>query len=161
MRIIRGTIKDAIASLQKLIRCTVLGLSDEQIDQAELFNLYGISSVPVDGAECLAVQFGHRTIVFAGADRNIAKSMDKGDVALNTSMDQFIILKSQGLGGIEIRTGGNVTVFATQIKLGEGDVTQGGIPLVSVIDGVVTPKCACSYMGMHTQGSASVLARNG
>lgn len=161
MRFIRGTIKDAVASLQKLIRCTVLGLSDEQIDAAELFSLYGITSVPVDGSECLAVQFGHRTIVFAGTDRRIAKSMNTGDVAVHTSLDQYIYLKATGLGGIEIRTGGNVTVFATQIKLGEGEVTSGGIPLVVGMDGVVTPKCACSYSGMHTQGSMSVLARNG
>jgi phage gp45-like len=135
------------------------GVDSEEIENVELFAHHGMSSVPDDDSECVAIQFGHRTVVVAGVDRRIAPALEKGDVAVHTDLNQYVILKAAG--GIEIRTSGNVTVFANQIRLGEGDVTQGGVPLVPGINGVVTPQCACAYAGMHVQGSASVLARNG
>ncbi|MFA5751124.1 MAG: phage baseplate assembly protein [Candidatus Paceibacterota bacterium] len=150
VRIVRGTITDATASPGKLIRCSVMGIEDEEIDDVELFGDHGSSAVPDDDSECIAVQFGHRTIVIAGADRRIAPSMSKGDVAIHTDANQYIIIKKTG--GIDIRTSGVVTVYAAQIKLGDDT-------LLPVVNGVVTPECACSYAGKHVQGSATVMAK--
>lgn len=156
IRVVRGRIRDAKAEDGKIVRCMVLGLNDEEIENVELFSSHGQTSVPDDDSECIAIQFGHRTIVISGADRRIAPELAAGDVAVHTDKDQYVILKKAG--GIELRTAGNVTVYAAQVRLGENDLPA--VPLVPVQDGVVTPKCVCAFAGMHVQGSATVLAKN-
>jgi phage gp45-like len=150
VRLIRGRISGAKASSGKNIRGNVSGLSDEKVEDVEIMAGYGFSSVPKDGAECIAVQFGHRTVVVSGADRRIAPDMENGDVAIHTDKEQYVILKDSG--GIEIRTSGNVTVYAALIRLG-------GNTLLPGVNGVVTPQCTCAYAGLHVQGSATVMAK--
>ena len=64
------------------------------------------------------------------------------------------VLVSNGLqnGTIEIDAlTGSIVASSPFIRLGNGE-------LVPVVDGVVTPKCTCTYMGLHLQGSATVMA---
>lgn len=151
VRIIRGRIKDADAEVGKVIRCSVLGFEDEQIDNVELFGDHGSSAVPSDDSECIAVQFGHRTIVIAGVDRRIAPAMASGDVAIHSDQDQYVILKKSG--GIDIRTSGTVTVYAGTIKLGDNTLTPAA-------HGIVTRSSVCSFTGApHPDGSSTVMAK--
>lgn len=150
VRIIRGRIKSAAVTAGKIVRASVLGLTDEQVDQVELMFGHGFSAVPPDDSECIAVQFGHRTIVISGADRRIVPDMETGDVCVHSSAGQYIILKNSG--GIDIRTEQNVTVYAAQVRLGDNT-------LLPNVNGVVVPSCMCSYAGSHLQGSTTVMAR--
>ena len=118
LRIIRGIIADAVAGADRIVRCSVLGVEDEQIDDVEVFGAYGIDTVPPDGAECIAVQFGHRTVVVAIADRSIAPGGSTGEVIIHNSKDDHITLASNG--DIEITSTGTVTIDASSIRLGGG-----------------------------------------
>lgn len=150
LRMIRGRMSDAVAVIGKIVRGTVEGNADESIDDVEVMSGYGFSSVPKDGAECVALQFGHHTIVISGADRRIVPDMEKGDVCIHSDQGQYVILKSSG--GIDIRTAQNVTVYAAQIRLGDN-------LLAPNINGVVVPSCVCTYAGQHLQGSSTVMAK--
>lgn len=150
IRLVRGRISAAVASLGAIVRGDVNGNADEKIEDVEMFGGYGFTSVPKDDAECIAVQFGHRTIVISGADRRIVPDMENGDVCVHSSLGQYIIFKNSG--GIDIRTAQNVTVYAAQIRLGDN-------LLAPNINGVVVPSCVCSYAGQHLQGSSTVMAK--
>lgn len=155
MRVIRGILTDAEMVTGSIVRCTVAGVTGETIEDAEMIQEFGHSSLPEDGTECIAIQSGHRTFVIAGVDRASYPEMNSGDIAVHTDPDQYMIVKKSG--GIDIRTSGTVTVYAQTVRLCEGDLPTP--PLIPVTDGVVTPQCVCSYSGMHAQGSASVLAK--
>lgn len=150
MRILRGRVKNAELTAAGQVRCMVLGLEDEEIEDVELFNDHGSTALPDDDSECIAIQFGHRTIVVAGADRRIAPAMQPGDVAIHNDSNQYVIIKKSG--GIDIRTSQNVTVYANQIRLGDNT-------LLPTPHGIVTCQAACSYAGLHAQGSLNVMAK--
>jgi phage gp45-like len=150
LRIVRGKIMSAVAAIGKLVRVKIAGLHDEEIEDVEVMSNYGFSSVPKADAECIAVQFGHRTIVISGADRRIVPDMQDGDVCVHSALGQYVILKDSG--GIDIRTAQNVTVYASQIRLGDN-------ALLPNTNGVVVPSCVCSYAGQHLQGSSTVMAK--
>jgi len=116
IRVIRGTTSGAAAAAGKIIRCNIAGFADEEIESVEVFCGHGISSVPDDDTECIALQWGHRTIIISTVDRRIAPAMAKGSVAIHTAQDQYVMIKKSG--AIEIKTSGTVTVAAGTIKLG-------------------------------------------
>lgn len=117
--VIAATVDDT--GLQRL---QLKALADEVMDIRERFQEYGFSSRPHDGAEAVLVSLGGsrtNTVVIAVDDRRYRlKSLGKGDVALYSSGENYLILRASG--DIEAHAPGNLTASVA----GDASVVAGG-----------------------------------
>lgn len=101
-------------------------LSDELRDSVERFQEYGFTSVPLPGAEGVALAVsGNRdhVVVVATDDRRYRKlGMQPGEVAIYNNVGDYVILKA---GEIEVRHGTKVTITAPLVAI-SGNLTVGG-----------------------------------
>ncbi len=107
-----------------LQRLQLKALADEVMDLRERFQEYGFSSRPHPGAEAVLVSLGGNrtnTVVIAVDDRRYRlKSLGKGDVALYSSGENYLILRANG--DIEAHAPGNLTASVA----GDASVVAGG-----------------------------------
>lgn len=76
------------------------GRDDEEIDEAELLEPYGLTSAPPAGSEGIGLQVGgdpsHHVVINVGARSLRLKSLKTGEVALYSQHGQTIVLKENG-----------------------------------------------------------------
>lgn len=113
-------------------------LADEVKDDAEHFQHYGFTSVPLAGAEALAFSVGGNRghLVIHGVDdrRNRLKGLLPGEVAIYTDQGDKIVLKRDG--HIEVTASTEVKVTAPVVKI-IGDLqVQGSISATGQVSDV-------------------------
>ena len=91
----------------------VEGLPGEIIDGAERFQIYGLTSHPLKGADALVLAVGgvrQHPVILVDDRRHRMKDLEEGEVALYTNNDdQHILLKADG--SIELRAGAQPSSF--------------------------------------------------
>lgn len=109
----RGTLSRSVDDDAKMQSAQVRGL-DGADDHVERFQQYGLTSVPLTGAEVIVVNVGgasdHQVIVACDDRRYRLRGLQSGEVALYDDQEQVVILSRDG---VEIRT-------PHEIRLGEG-----------------------------------------
>lgn len=132
-------------------------LLDGEISEMERFQDYGLTSVPPDKSEHVAVFIGgnrdHGVVIKCDNRKVRLKGLKKGEVAIYTDEGDNITLKRGHT--IEV----NATGAASKVIVNSMSVQLGG-PTVDPTDGVVTGKCACCVYGNpHTVVSPIVKAK--
>ena len=89
-------------------------LEGEDIDDAERFQPYGFSSVPLEGAEAVVLFPGgdraHPLVVAVEDRRHRPTGKDPGEVCLYSNAGQLVILKADGSVEVSCAPGGTVTI---------------------------------------------------
>jgi phage baseplate assembly protein V len=134
-------------------------LADEVLDNVERFQQYGVTSVPVAGAEAILLCLGgHRDhpVVVAVEDRRYRlKGLASGEMAIYDDLGQKVHLKRDG---IYIETTQDVVVKAD----GKATIEAGGTAEIkgatgAAVKGIVQGDCICAYTGApHPHISATV-----
>ncbi len=119
-------------------------MKDEIMDAVERLQNFGFTSVPEDGAEAIVLHVGgdrSNAIVIAVDDSEYRlKGLEKGEAAIYNSNGDYVKLKKD-----------KIIVSGSTIEIG-------GTPL-TVLDGVVTGACLCSFTGVvHPDKSSKVRA---
>lgn len=113
---VRGTIINTVAEIGTHLTATFSGRTDEQIDDRQVFQNYGLQSRPRDNAEIIALRQGNAIVIIAGDDSRYRMALEKGDVVLYSDTNNYVKMKAGG--GIEIYAGNDVIINSGGIKLG-------------------------------------------
>jgi phage baseplate assembly protein V len=136
--IVRGVVQLADDST-KLQLIQLGGLAGETIDNAEHFQQYGLSSVPLAGAECVVIfPNGDRShpIMIAASDRRYRPTGgDPGEVVVYNNTDAKVTITKDGDIKVQAAPG-------RQILMDDGSGT------LTALDGVVTGRGIDPYTSM-------------
>ncbi len=163
---IRGIVKSVVQGV--IQRFTASGRADEEIADRELFQHYGLTSRPLQGAELIILREGNHYIAVASDDRRYRIALEEGEVALYTDEGDKIHLKRSN--EIHVKTGKRMFIESggvcditvdgkTTVKSGGTIELDGGSGDTS---GVVTKTCKCPFTGHdHSDYSVDVTASKG
>lgn len=153
MMIGRGTVS-AVDDSTQAQELQIELLADEVHDRVERAEDYGLSSVPLPGAEVVTVSVhglrSHQIAIRVIDRRHRPKAMQPGEVTMHDDQGQIVMLKRDG---IMIKTPFKVTVEAPQVIVTSDDINlgeMGGKKVARVGDHVVG--------GVITEGSDKVKA---
>lgn len=107
---IRGIVKSVVQGVIQRVSATVWG--DGSIDNRELFQHYGFTSRPKEGAEVIFIRQGGQIIAIGSDDRRYRISLENGEAALYTDEGDKIHLKRGRI--IEI-IGGEKVIATTKV----------------------------------------------
>ncbi|MDH5298535.1 MAG: phage baseplate assembly protein, partial [Desulfobulbaceae bacterium] len=105
---IRGIVDAVVEGAIKRISCK--GFTGEDIEDREYFQHYGMTSRPLEGAECVVIREGNHFVVIASDDRRYRLAIESGEVALYTDEGDKIHLKRGK--EILVQSGNKVTIDA-------------------------------------------------
>ncbi|MFH1557664.1 MAG: phage baseplate assembly protein V [Pseudomonadota bacterium] len=109
-------------SAKKMQRVDVSILKDERKDSVEHWEAYGLTAVPMDGAEALVAfpsgERSHAVVVAIGDRRYRLTGLQSGEVALYDHQGQRVLL---GAAGITIDSAKTVTVKSAEKVIVEAD----------------------------------------
>ena len=108
-RMIRGIIESVVEGAIK--RIAARGLAGETFSNREFFQHYGLTSRPLEGAECILIREGNHVVVVASDDRRYRISLEDGEVALYDDQGQKVHMKRDGL--MDIVCTGTLTANVT------------------------------------------------
>lgn len=119
--IIRRVIISAIRE-GKIKRFDSTGVAGEQLDDRELFQHYGFTSAPQNGAEGVLIGIGNVLYLIAEDDRRYRISLQQGEVAIYTDEGDNIHFKR----GKEIEISGQTKVVVTSpiVELADGTLRK-------------------------------------
>lgn len=104
-------------------------LESEPIDNAEHFQQYGFSSVPLTGAEAVVIFPGgdhsHPLVVAVDDRRHRPKGLKAGEVTVYHQSGSSILLKDNG--SIELRPKAGQTIDILEVAAGALDATDGAV----------------------------------
>ncbi len=112
---IRAIIQSAWEGVIK--RFTASGRPNETITDREIFQHYGFTSMPQDGAEGIVIHEGNHYIMIAEDDRRYRISVEQGEVCIYT--DEGDNIHFERGKQLVITSGGQVTVNAPNVILGD------------------------------------------
>ncbi|MCL2689073.1 MAG: phage baseplate assembly protein [Chitinispirillia bacterium] len=167
--LIRGIIKAArMANAKGPLRIDASGRIGEEFTDKQMFQQFGFSSMPKDGAECLLVKSGQNVIIIASDDRRYKIDLSSGEAALHDAYGNVVHLQDSGnilvkaggsSGKIFIEAAGEVSVKAKKAVIDSDNVFLGGEAAAELGGGVVTQMCICSFTGNpHPAASSKVKA---
>ncbi len=125
---IRTIIQSAVEGVIK--RFTASGRQNETIEDREMFQQYGFTSMPQPGAEGIVIHEGNHYIMIATEDRRYRIPIEAGEVCLYTDEGDFIRLErgkqiSITSGNKIVATSTNeVDAFAPVVMLGDANALQ-------------------------------------
>lgn len=94
----------------------------ETFADRELFQHYGFTSRPLDGAEAIVIQKGNIVISMAEDDRRYRLAVEDGEVALYTDEGDFVHFKRGNL--LHVSTGNRLLIDATaEVEVNTADAT--------------------------------------
>ena len=135
------------AAKMQLLQLSLMG--DEVRDAVERLQQYGFTSVPLEGAEAIALAVGgnrNHLVVIATDDRRWRKKdLEPGESALYTDEGDYVILKRGRI--VEIKAGTKLRVDAPLAEL-TGDLTVAG--KITAGGDVFDQNGAKSMAGMRT-----------
>ncbi len=117
--IIRRVIISAVREGQ-IKRFDASGLAGETFTDREMFQHYGFTSQPQDGAEAILIGIGNVLYLIAEDDRRYRIALAQGEVALYTDEGDVIHFKRGK--EIDITSGGKVVVTAPDVEMGGGSL---------------------------------------
>lgn len=140
LMVARGTIK--LVDDGPKAQTAQLHLLDGEIrDGVEVFQSYGLSTVPHPGSEAVAVSVGgnrdHCIVIAHGDRRYRLTGMAGGEVALHDDQGAAVILRRDGIaiigGGRDLTISGapNVHIQGGNLHLDSGDITLGSGDVVA------------------------------
>lgn len=146
--IIRGIIKDVWPSKWGgPSRVAASGRDGEEFSDREMFQQYGMSSRPMEGAECLVIRSGQSIFVIGTDDRHFKIALEEGEVAVHDAFENVIHLQKGGNILVDAGNGsGAVTVKANKAIIDADDVLFGPENMETAAGTVLTTtNCICPY----------------
>ncbi|MCL2219336.1 MAG: phage baseplate assembly protein [Chitinispirillia bacterium] len=157
MSIIRGLIKAVRpAKSGGPARFDASGRPSEEFINREMFQHYGVSSRPPEGAECLILRSGGNVFLIASDDRRYKIGLNDGEVALHDAFRNVvhmqaggnILVKAGGTAGkVAIEAAGEVSVNAAKAVVNAEKVLFGpatGEALAGTA--LTTANCMCHFL---------------
>ena len=147
-------------------RFNASGREGEEFIDREMFQQFGLSSRPMEGAQCLLVRSGQNVFMIASDDRRYKIELEDGEVVMNDAFGNKIHLHMGG--DITVKAGGDtgkVTIEAAgavSVKAGkavvDADTVLFGPEAAALSAGTVltTTNCMCNFLaaggtpGPHT-----------
>jgi phage gp45-like len=80
----------------------------------------GFSSRPNDGDEAIMVRLGDAMVVISSEDTQNPIALEKGERAMHMDAGNFVHIKKEASGTIQIKAGGKVKLDAGTIEIGAG-----------------------------------------
>lgn len=151
-RAVLGLVNDAtrLQAVQVQVR------ADEVRDEAEHFQHYGFTSVPLPGAEGVALAVGGSTdhIVVLNIDdrRYRARGLAAGEVCLYTRWGDRIVLRESG---IEIEHTSQVTITAPLVQINGNLQVTGQVQATGDVTGEGTSLHTHTHGGVQAGGSTT------
>lgn len=114
MRVIRGLIDSVVEGSIK--RLSGRGISGETLTNREFLQQYGLTSLPLEDGEYIAIKDGGNIFIVASDDRRYRVALEEGEVALYDHQGQKVHLKKEGAVDI-VSTGTMTLTAATKIRM--------------------------------------------
>lgn len=142
----RGVIRSA-DDAKKVQELQIDLLAGETRDEVERFGQYGLTSVPVDGAECVVICIGgsrDQAYCIATEDRRYRiGNLQSGEVALYSKWGQQIVLKQNGDIELTPKAGSLITLAGATNPIAKGDSLNSAIStlataIATAINGITT-----------------------
>jgi phage gp45-like len=136
---IRGIVTQVLQGVIQRVSAKVWG--DGSVDNRELFQHYGVTSRPIEGAEVIFIRQGGQFIAVAEDDRRYRISLKEGEVALYDDLGQAVHLTREGIvisSGVIKSIGHSVIEGHAQVKTGKsGTFVDKTGKVITVRNGIV------------------------
>jgi hypothetical protein len=114
--IIKGTISSVTSGIRRI--CEFTGRFTKY-GWRPFIQQSGFSSRPNDGDEAIMVRFGDAMVVISSEDTQNPIVLEKGERAMHMNSGNFIHIKKDSFGTIQIKATAKIQIQATSIELGQ------------------------------------------
>jgi phage baseplate assembly protein V len=126
---VRGVVKEVREGAIKRFDAT--GRKDEEFTDRELFQHYGFTSRPLEGAEAVMLNQDNHLIVFATDDRRYRIACENGEVCIYTDEGDYVHLRRDNK--IFVYSGKEINIEAAEeVNIKAGDKIYMESPLIEI-----------------------------
>ncbi|MGD9642768.1 MAG: phage baseplate assembly protein [Elusimicrobiales bacterium] len=124
------------------------------LQDREMFQHYGLTSLPPDGAELIVLRDGNIFISVAEDDRRYRLQVAKGEVALYSDEGDAVHLKRGRV--VEITAGTKLTLNAPLVE-----ISGGNLNVVGTVTGVAVQDAAGTMSALRADAAGMKVSYNG